>query len=522
MASSLTLLRGTSRKPPPDSPHLAWSDLIDQIRLGKLPFRRYQSVTLWVPSVSMLNKPFLSILLIRLISRQIALIHDDTDARVYIGWREVWRAFWRWVFDAIAFRGLLARLRRRLQRLEQRPAPTAKLDLMHPVIYLKADLQWGLISGGAVAHTAGVLNQWAALVGTTHLFTPHPLPLIAASIHTHQIPVSGRFRDLPEGPQLAFNETAIPWIIDQLSGTVPAFLYHRYALHCLAGVALADHYRVPLVLEFNGSEVWVARHWGSPLIHEELAQRIERLNLQKAQVVVVVSQPLKDSLVAQGVDPDKILVNPNGVDPHRYTPAASGAALRRQLNLERRRVIGFLGSFGPWHGVPVLVKAFAEILKSHPDTRLLLVGDGVEMAKVQAAIREHGIQHAVTVTGSVPQAEGPAYLAACDILASPHVPNPDGSPFFGSPTKLFEYMAMGKGIVASRLGQIAEILEHNRTAWLVAPGSVESLAQGLGHLLDHPELAARLGQAAREQVLAHHTWEQHTRKILDKLKEICG
>ena len=56
------------------------------------------------------------------------------------------------------------------------------------------------------------------------------------------------------------------------------------------------------------------------------------------------------------------------------------------------------------------------------------------------------------LTGLVPQEDGPEHLAACDILASPHVPNADGTPFFGSPTKLFEYMAMGKGIVASNLG----------------------------------------------------------------------
>jgi glycosyltransferase involved in cell wall biosynthesis len=112
-------------------------------------------------------------------------------------------------------------------------------------------------------------------------------------------------------------------------------------------------------------------------------------------------------------------------------------------------------------------------------------------------------------------------LAACDLLASPHVPNPDGTPFFGSPTKLFEYMAMGKGIIASDLDQIGEVLEHDQTAWMVQPGDTESLMLGLKILIDNPEIGKRLGEAARREVVAKYTWKEHTRKIIEKLKERC-
>ncbi len=82
-------------------------------------------------------------------------------------------------------------------------------------------------------------------------------------------------------------------------------------------------------------------------------------------------------------------------------------------------------------------------------------------------------------TGSLPREKVVEYLDASDILVSPHIPMPDGSRFFGSPTKLFEYMAMGKGIVASRLEQLAEVLEHDQTALLVTPGNVEELAEAI-------------------------------------------
>ncbi|MFQ5654682.1 MAG: glycosyltransferase, partial [Planctomycetota bacterium] len=112
------------------------------------------------------------------------------------------------------------------------------------------------------------------------------------------------------------------------------------------------------------------------------------------------------------------------------------------------------------------------------------------------------------------------YLAACDILASPHVDNPDGTTFFGSPTKLFEYMAMGRAIVASDLAQIGEVLEHRRSAWLVPPGDPAALAEGIGALLEDPGLRRRLGREARELAVERHTWRTHTRRIIERLDGI--
>jgi glycosyltransferase involved in cell wall biosynthesis len=144
------------------------------------------------------------------------------------------------------------------------------------------------------------------------------------------------------------------------------------------------------------------------------------------------------------------------------------------------------------------------------------------MGQVREALARYRVGDAAVLTGLVPQAEGPVHLAACDVLASPHVPNPDGTAFFGSPTKLFEYMAMGKGIVAARLGQIGEVLAHDETAWLVTPGDVEDLARGLKTLVDDVPRRERLGTAARREVVAKHSWLEHTRKIIEALKARCG
>jgi len=151
-----------------------------------------------------------------------------------------------------------------------------------------------------------------------------------------------------------------------------------------------------------------------------------------------------------------------------------------------------------------------------------MIGDGVTMSQVKENLQRYGVMDITTLTGIIPQEEGPTHLAACDILASPHVPNLDGTPFFGSPTKLFEYMAMSEGIVASDLDQIGEILEHDKTAWMVKPGDVDSLVDGLMTLIGDKDLRERLGKAAREEVVAKYTWKEHTRKIIEKLKARCG
>jgi len=144
------------------------------------------------------------------------------------------------------------------------------------------------------------------------------------------------------------------------------------------------------------------------------------------------------------------------------------------------------------------------------------------MPRVKEHLQRSGALQAATLTGLVPQEQGPAYLAASDILVASHVPNPDGSPFFGSPTKLFEYMAMGKAIVASDLDQIGEVLKHDQTAWMVKPGDAQSLMFGLKALIDDEGRRHRLGESARREVVAKYTWENHTRRIIEKLKERCG
>jgi len=181
--------------------------------------------------------------------------------------------------------------------------------------------------------------------------------------------------------------------------------------------------------------------------------------------------------------------------------------------------VGFVGTFGPWHGVERLADAIKTIPASVP-VRFLLVGSGSLHAEVEKQLETEGGR--VIFTGSVGHDRVPALLDACDILVAPHVPLADGSEFFGSPTKVFEYMAMGKAIVASRLGQIGEVLVDRETALLVQSGNVEELAAAIVKLIESEELRKRLGARAREVAEKEHTWMHNAQRVLDAYKTLTG
>jgi glycosyltransferase involved in cell wall biosynthesis len=287
-------------------------------------------------------------------------------------------------------------------------------------------------------------------------------------------------------------------------------IYQRHTRFSLIGALLAHLTRKPLILEYNSPAEFVARYWSSmPTRLSGGITRCEDVSLAAAARIIVVSEIAKRSLTERGIAPDRIVVNPNGVDVDRFAKGG-GAEIRDRLGIEEEGVIaGFVGSFGPWHGAPVLARAFAEVAARAPQLRLLLVGDGQELGPTLEIVRDAGLEGRMTAIGQVPPTEVPAYLDACDVLVAPHVPLPDGVEFFGSPTKLFEYMAAGKAIVASRLGQIGDVLEHGVTAWMVEPGRVD-------------ELRRELGANARRQATERHGWQLNALRVIDAYSAVAA
>jgi glycosyltransferase involved in cell wall biosynthesis len=140
------------------------------------------------------------------------------------------------------------------------------------------------------------------------------------------------------------------------------------------------------------------------------------------------------------------------------------------------------------------------------------------MPEIKNIIRDYKLENQVILPGAVEQSLGPDYLAACDILICPQIENPDGTKSFYSPIKLFEYMAMGKPIIASKLGQIEDILKHEKTALLITPGSETEIVTSIHRLINDDKLCSLLSENARKEVVSKYTWNKHVERILEKMK----
>lgn len=484
---------------------------------------RVQQARLLVPNLTQSSPSLKALLVVRLLARRTCWIEDHDGRREAVtapalGRRALGGVRGRWRRMQLA-----RRLRRRLDEFGQAPHP-ARFDPALPPLYVRTDLVFGLRAGGAISHTAGVINGLASLGHAPIVVTPAPVPTVAPAMETHVVPPEGDAHGIALLPQLAYSDQATAAALRALDGRVPGFVYQRSSLLNVSGMSLGRRLGVPLVLEFNGSDVWVARNWGTRLPLEDLAQSVEHANLRGAHLVTVVSDALKDVAIQAGCDERRILVNPNAVDLERFHPGVDGQPVRDQLGVQDDElVVGFIGTFGRWHGAEILAEAFALVRTALPEirVRLLMVGDGLTRPATEATLARHGATTAVKFTGVVPAHAAPGYLAACDVLVSPHLPNADGTPFFGSPTKLFEYLAMGKPIVASRLDQIETVLDHGRTALLVEPADPADLASALVHTLTDADLRVSLGTAARQAALSH-SWESHVQRILHTLARVMN
>lgn len=412
------------------------------------------------------------------------------------------------------------------------------------ILYLKTNLWFGVKAGGSVGHVAGVVNAMIQRGRKVTFLSAEPPVMVDESID-FQFVAPPAVYGLPSELNLyRFQRMFQSQALEIVKGRKIAMIYQRLSIANYAGVTLSRMLGVPLVIEYNGSEAWVQKNWGKALRYHDLAVKAEEVCLRHADVVVTISEVLRDELIERGVAPERIATYPNCIDPEVFDPARFSsvdvANIRRSYSIApEAQVITFIGTFGQWHGVEVFAKAIQQLVDNASDllnrekVHFMLVGDGLKFAEVQAMLSKPLYRKYVTLTGLVPQNQAALHLEASDILVSPHVPNADGSRFFGSPTKLFEYMAMAKPIIASDLDQIGDILHsgaHVSTlkaggnlpdkamALLTEPGSSDELAQGIRLLMQHQNWRDQLGFEARKEALARYTWKHHVGCIFDVLE----
>jgi len=282
-------------------------------------------------------------------------------------------------------------------------------------------------------------------------------------------------------------------------------VYERYSLWGWAGLTFARTHGIPYLLEVNAPLRLEQARWRS-LVNTEIAEGLESQLFRTADRVIVPSSAVRAYVVSRGARQGRVRVIPNAADVGRFRPPTQSRGTNGGPF-----TVGFVGSLKPWHGIDDLLRAFVRLHRRDAGWRLLVVGDGPLRPTIERVVRTEGLRGAVRVTGTVDYATVPALVHEMDVAVAPYPRLPG---FYFSPLKIFEYMAARRAIVASDIGQVAEVLTHRRTALLHPPGSISKMVAHLEELRARPRLRERLAREARRLAVARFTWDRNAARVL--------
>jgi glycosyltransferase involved in cell wall biosynthesis len=243
----------------------------------------------------------------------------------------------------------------------------------------------------------------------------------------------------------------------------------------------------------------------------KLMLKLDRFVMRKADLVIAQSEYLRQSLLSNGLGDEHIVVVPNGAAVEKFAPTVSGERVRHEHNLTGRPVVVYGGTMSKLRCLDMLLHAFARVKEIVPEARLMMIGEGDDVENLGGLAAQLGIANHVVFVGSVPYSDMPEYLAAGDVAVSPIPPKYIYK--VSSPLKLFEYMATGKPVVAnSEIPEQRDALSKSKGGVLV-PFNSEAFAAGLIELLQSPDKAQAMGQAGREWVVKHRSYEVLARHL---------
>ncbi|MCX7044818.1 MAG: glycosyltransferase family 4 protein [Candidatus Sumerlaeota bacterium] len=285
-------------------------------------------------------------------------------------------------------------------------------------------------------------------------------------------------------------------------------VYERYSLYCRAGQSLARRFGRPRILEVNARLAMEQRarlHW------PWLAQRCENRLLREADSLIVLTHPFKASLMTEmGLPDERIEVMPMAVDTNHFRPDVPARDLRGELGIRKDIVAGYIGTLTGWHGIDLFYDAARRLDAQGISCAIIIIGgDRLQVEEHRRRVAAEGLGDRLYFAGSVPYVETPSWINAMDVTLIASSTNTS------SPTKLFEYHALGKPSVAPDLPPIREILTHGREGLLFAPGDVTGMVQCICQLIRHPEQRREMGARARARVVEEHSWEVNARRIVE-------
>ena len=292
----------------------------------------------------------------------------------------------------------------------------------------------------------------------------------------------------------------------------PVFVWQHHDLFQQAGFALARRYRCPAILFVDAPQVWESRKWGirRPGWGNLVERWGERPQFRRADLVACVSDEVAEAVIARGAAPERVIVTPCTADSIRR--AVPRRDLRREWGLDQEVVVGWIGSFRPFHQAEAIVRAVAALQTKQPPV-LLMVGDGPTRSQCEALAQRLGVVRAL-FPGAVPHTEMVDYLQAIDVAVIPGGSAPE---FHYSPLKLKEYLAAGRATVAPRVGEMLRVLNDGSDALLYDAGDEQEMAMAIRTLVEDRNLRGEVGSRGRVTYDRLFTMDRQLDLVSEKL-----
>lgn len=320
-------------------------------------------------------------------------------------------------------------------------------------------------------------------------------------------------RGLYELAELCYSLLAYRRLCTAVREHQPHAIYERYNLFLLAGIWTKQRFGLPLILEVNAPMALERARYGG-LSWPRLARWSERWVWRRADAVLPVTSVLAHHLLAEGVAPERIQVIPNGINDAHYRNLPDTESAKAALGLTGRLVVGFTGFVREWDRLDRIVEWMAEALSQH-SLHLLVVGDGPARAEIESVAQRLGISDRVSFTGVIPRERVPAHAMAFDIaLQTALVP-------YASPLCLFEYLRLGKAIVAPDQPNHRELLLADVNAVLYPPDEPGGIEKALDRLCNEPLLREKVALGAAILIDERNLrWQDHAGTVIGRFRAL--
>lgn len=329
-------------------------------------------------------------------------------------------------------------------------------------------------------------------------------------LHFYRTPgVDSLASKLPVYNQMHVVNTLVQRLRQVIEQEKPDVLHaHSPALNGLAALRAGREFGLPVVYECRAFWEDAAVDHGTSReggLRYRLSHALETKVFRQAHAVTTICEGLRRDIIDRGIAADKVTVIPNAVDIEDFHfGVAADETLLDSLGLRGKTVLGFIGSFYAYEGIPLLLQALPLIRRKYPDVHLLLVGGGPDEQLIRKKIDDYALGDAVILTGRVPHEQVQGYYNMLDLLVYPRLSMRLTE--LVTPLKPLEAMAQGRVLVASDVGGHRELITAGKTGYLFKANDAQALSDTVCSALAARADWEQMRLAGRRYVEGERNW----------------